>query len=136
MWFYQDKEFTEDMIGDYVGFIYIITNLTNNKKYLGKKNFTKPKTYQKNKKKKRKIVSSDWMKYCGSNKDLQEDVAKSPHPEQNFRREIIRLCASKAEMAYYETKYIFENDCILLESWYNHWVSCKINQNTLGSMRK
>lgn len=135
MWFYKGEQFTEDMINDYVGFVYIIHNVNSNKKYLGKKNFTKPKTYQKNKKKKRKTVSSDWLSYYGSNKTLQEDVAKSTHPEQEFRREIIRLCASKAEMSYYETKLIFMNDCLLLDDWYNHWVSCRINQNTLRSLK-
>ena len=51
MWLYNRIEFTENMIGDNVGFVYLITNTTNGKQYIGKKLFTKSKTYQKNKKK-------------------------------------------------------------------------------------
>ena len=39
MWLYNDQEFTEDMIGDNVGFVYLITNLQNGRKYIGKKTF-------------------------------------------------------------------------------------------------
>lgn len=132
MWFYREVEFTEEMVGDSVGFVYIITNLENNKKYLGKKLFTKSKIYQKNKKKKKKRVTSDWMKYYGSNKELQIDVSTSIDPLKQFRRDIVMLCNSKSELSYYETKFIFLYDCLLLEEWYNSWVSCRINSNTLG----
>ena len=36
-WLYNDTDFTEEMIGDNYGFVYCITNLTNDKKYIGKK---------------------------------------------------------------------------------------------------
>ena len=39
MWAYNDIEFTSEMISDYVGFVYVITNLINKKKYVGKKIF-------------------------------------------------------------------------------------------------
>lgn len=135
MWFYNNQEFTEEMIGDAVGFVYLITNLSNNKKYLGKKSFTKSKSYQKNKKKKKKRVGSDWLSYYGSNKELQEDVATHGAPNNTFKREILKLCYSKSEMSYFETKYIFEYDCLLSDAWYNSWVSCRINGNTLGSIK-
>ena len=74
MWAYKGEEFTENMIDDNVGFVYIITNETNNKQYIGKKLFTKSKTYQKNKKKKKMRVASDWITYTGSNEQLNEDI--------------------------------------------------------------
>ena len=37
MWYYNGEEFTSEMIEDYVGFVYLITNLSDNKKYVGKK---------------------------------------------------------------------------------------------------
>jgi hypothetical protein len=37
MWYYNGEEFTSEMIGDYVGFVYLITDLSNGKKYVGKK---------------------------------------------------------------------------------------------------
>ena len=70
MWFYDGLEFTDEMIGDNVGFVYMIINHSNNKKYIGKKLFTKSKSYQKNKKKRKTRVSSDWLNYYGSNKEL------------------------------------------------------------------
>ena len=36
MWYYEGKEFTSDMIGDNIGFVYIITNKQNGMKYVGK----------------------------------------------------------------------------------------------------
>jgi len=55
-WIYDSKDFTEDLIGDNYGFVYQITNLTNNRKYIGKKFFYSSKTKQvKGKKKKYKM---------------------------------------------------------------------------------
>ena len=50
-WTYQGKEFTSEDINDYQGFVYLITNLENGKKYIGKKFFVKPKVLSKTKKK-------------------------------------------------------------------------------------
>lgn len=132
MWMYNETLFVEDLIEDNVGFVYLIINHQNKKKYIGKKLFKKSKTYQKNKKKKRKKVDSNWIKYFGSNKELQEDVRKTSIDK--IERIILRLCKSKSEMSYFETKYIFENDCLLSDYWYNSWVSCRINKNTLNSI--
>ena len=102
MWLYNGLEFTEEMIGDNVGFVYIITNLSNDKQYVGKKLFVKSKRYQKNKKKKRKFVSSDWMKYTGSNEQLNEDIKKG----DLIKKEIIHLCKTRGWCSYFETKEI------------------------------
>ena len=37
MWYYKNEPYDE--IGEYVGFVYQITNTLTNKKYIGKKNF-------------------------------------------------------------------------------------------------
>ena len=127
MWIYDGKEFTEDMIGENVGFVYLITNLTNNKEYVGKKSFTKSKTYQKNKKKKKTRVSSDWISYTGSNEQLNIDIKNG----DQIRKEIIHLCKSKGYMSYLETKEILVRDCLLNDKYYNYWVSCKIRRSHL-----
>ena len=72
-WIYKKKCFTSEMVKNEVGFVYIIEG--NGKKYIGKKLFTKSKTIQVNKKKKRIRVESDWQEYYGSNEELQKDVA-------------------------------------------------------------
>ena len=127
MWLYNGSEFTEDMISDNVGFVYVITNLTNNKQYVGKKLFTKSKTYQKNKNKKKTRVSSDWMIYTGSNEQLNIDINNG----DQIKKEIIHLCTSKGWMTYIETKEILVRDCLLSENYYNYWVSCKIRRSHL-----
>ena len=127
MWAYKGEEFTENMIDDNVGFVYIITNETNNKQYIGKKLFTKSKTYQKNKKKKKMRVASDWITYTGSNEQLNEDI-KNGH---SIKKEIIHLCKSKGFCSYMESKEILMRDCLLNDKYYNYWISCKIRRSHL-----
>lgn len=127
MWLYQEKEFTEDMIEDNVGFVYLITNTTNDKLYVGKKLFTKSKTYQKNKKKKRKRVSSDWLEYTGSNEQLNEDILSG----HNIKKEILHLCKSKGWCTYWESKEILMRDSLINDKYYNQWLSCKIRRTHL-----
>jgi len=127
MWIYNESEFTEDMIEDNVGFVYIITNLTNNKFYIGKKLFSKSKTYQKNKKKKKKRVSSDWLTYTGSNDQLNIDI-KNGH---QIKKHILHLCKSKGWCSYLETKEILVRDCLLSDKYYNTWLSARIRRSHL-----
>jgi len=66
MWVYQGKEFTSDMIGDYVGFVYCLTDTENGKKYIGKKKFTRKITrppLKGKKRKRRSVAESDWQTY-------------------------------------------------------------------------
>jgi hypothetical protein len=132
-WHHKGQEFTEDMIGDSYGFVYVIVNQTNNRKYIGKKFFSKAgyKTVKGKKKKVRK--SSDWLTYYGSNKELQEDVKNLG--AENFYREILYLCSSRSECSYRETNEIFKQDALLSENYYNSWVTCKIHKaHVLGKV--
>jgi hypothetical protein len=126
MWLYNNKEFTEDMIGDAFGFIYEITNNLDGRKYVGKKFFTRAGTKQIKGKKKKVRLSSGWANYWSSSKELQEDVKKLG--EENFTRKILYLCKSRSECSYRETKEIFTRDALLTEEYYNSWVSCKIHK--------
>ena len=132
MWLYNDQPFEE--VGEYVGFVYRITNLTNNKKYIGKKNFYFSRTKTIKGKKKRSKVESDWRDYYGSNKELNADVAL--HGEGNFRREILRLCKSKAEFGYYEAKYQFDLNVLESDEYYNTWIMCRVHKKHLTSLKK
>jgi hypothetical protein len=126
VWLYNDKEFTEDMVGDWFGFIYEITNLIDGRKYVGKKFFTRAGTKQIKGKKKKVRLSSGWANYWSSSKELQEDVKKLG--EENFSRKILYLCKSRSECSYRETKEIFIRDALLTTEYYNSWVSCKIHK--------
>lgn len=126
MWLYNDIEFTEQDVGDYFGFVYLIENLLDNRRYIGKKFFTRAGTKQIKGKKKKVRLSSGWSNYWSSSKELQEDVKKLG--EENFTRRILYLCKSRSECSYRETKEIFIRDALLSENYYNSWVSCKIHK--------
>ena len=113
-WKYNHQDFVEAPKG-MEGFVYLITNLDNNKKYIGKKHFW---TRQKDKKTgRRKTQESDWRNYFGSCDELNEDVKKLG--EDNFLREILYLCPHKKSMSFYETMEQFKRDVILREDYYN-----------------
>jgi len=134
-WYYEGN-IVEVLPEDCVGFVYLITNNTTGRKYIGKKlakfakttyKVVKLKNGTKKKKKIRSKVDSDWQEYYGSNDVLNEDVGKIG--KDNFTREILRYCKSKTELSYYESKYQFDCDVLLDESiWYNGWISVKVRR--------
>jgi hypothetical protein len=126
MWLYNNKQFIEEDIGDYFGFVYLIENNLNGRKYVGKKFFTRAGTKQIKGKKKKVRLSSGWSAYWSSSKELQEDVKKLG--EENFTRTILYLCKSRSECSYRETKEIFIRDALLTTNYYNSWCSCKIHK--------
>ena len=126
MWLYNDKEFTEEDVGESFGFVYLIENLIDNRRYVGKKFFTRAGTKQIKGKKKKVRLSSGWSNYWSSSKELQEDVKKLG--EENFKRTILYLCKSRSECSYRETKEIFIRDALLTTDYYNSWCSCKIHK--------
>ena len=129
-WLYEDKEFVLD--GDWYGFVYLIENLLNGRKYIGRKYLTKA-GYKTVKGKRKKIrVESDWDDYYGSSSALKEDIDQ--YGKDNFRRTILRLCKSRGECNYFETKYIFDHDAILDPNFYNTWVSCKIQASHVKAL--
>lgn len=134
MWYYENNLFDESLIRDYLGFVYIITDLDTDKKYIGKKFFTKSKIRMVNKKKKRIRIQSDWLDYFGSNKGLIEEVKLKG--SDRFKREIIKLCKSKGECSYWEAKLQFQYDVLYSEDYYNEWISCKIHKSHLRSKMK
>ena len=131
-WIYKG-DIVED-IGNYVGFVYMITNLRTNKRYIGKKNFYFSKTKQVKGKKKRHKVESDWKDYFGSNEELNHHV--NIFGEDQFKREILRFCESKGEMSYFEAKYQFQYDVLESDQFYNSWISCKIHKKHLTFLKR
>lgn len=130
MWYYKDKEFTSDDIEDNLGFVYCITDLSNGKKYIGKKGLVsrrKLPPLKGQKRKRTKIVETDWKKYYGSSDEVKLLVEEQG--ADNFRREILRLCKSKGEMNYYEAKLQFEHDVLLKpDEYYNAFIGVKIHR--------
>lgn len=114
----------------YYGFVYRIVDVLNNKQYIGKKLFYSLKTRQVKGKKKKSKVESDWKEYYGSNEELLKSIEQAG--KQNFERTILKLCRTKGECTYYESKYQFEEDVLLHpEKYYNTWIMCKVHRKHL-----
>ena len=126
-WKYQDKDFTEDLIGNNYGFVYQIKNLTNGRKYIGKKFFYFAKTKQVKGKKKKIKVPSDWQTYYGSSAEVTKDVLQLGH--DCFRREIIHLCVSKGECGYLEAKEQFIRGALETDDYYNTWIMVRVRKS-------
>lgn len=126
-WIYNDIEFTEDLIGDSIGFVYLITNKVTNRKYVGKKLFQFSRTKQVKGKKKKVKVSSDWCTYYGSNTELQNDVIL--HGQENFERVILHLCKSKGECSYLEAKEQFNRNVMESDEFYNTWIMVRVRKS-------
>ena len=132
-WKYQDKDFTEDLIGDNYGFVYQITNLTNGRKYIGKKFFYSAKTKQVKGKKKKFKVSSDWQTYYGSSAELAKDVLSLGHDK--FKREILHLCLSKGDCGYLEAKEQFVRGALESDDYYNTWIMVRVRKSHLKGIK-
>lgn len=128
MWTYQGREVTEDEIESHTGFVYLITNLTNNKKYVGKKLFKSTRTKTIKGKRKKVKSDSDWRDYYGSNAILKEDVKQLG--TENFKREILKLCKSKGTANYFEMKYQIQFEVLERpDEYYNEWIIVKVHRS-------
>ena len=130
-WRYDGKIFDTIDIGDNFGFVYLITNKSNGRSYIGRKYFWSFRTPPG---KKRKVKQeSDWKKYYGSCPELKEDVKK--YGKEIFGREILSLHVTKGQCNYEETKQLFLNN-VLIEAL-DDGSPAYYNSNILGRyMRK
>ena len=110
-WIYNERPFDSDSIGEYFGFVYLITNKSNQRQYIGRKYFW---SFRKPPGKKRKVKQeSDWKRYYGSCPELKEDVKK--YGKEFFSREILSLHTTKGKTNFEETRQLFLNN-VLTES--------------------
>jgi hypothetical protein len=135
-WTYQCLPFTSEQIEDHYGFVYQITDTTNDKKYIGKKFFWNKRRLPplKGKKNRRiKMVESDWQDYFGSSEEVKLLVEQSGR--DRFKREVLVLCKSKGECAYWEAKLQFKYDVLLKDEYYNEFIGCKIHSAHVKTLR-
>jgi hypothetical protein len=132
-WYYENQ-LVEELPEDCVGFVYIITNLTSNRKYIGKKlakfrrttyRVHKLKNGTKKKKKVRSKVNSDWQTYYGSSPELTKDVVALGI--DNFTREILYYCKSKSECSYIEAREQFARRVLETEDYYNGHIQVRVH---------
>ena len=134
-WLYEQKQI-ETLPEDCIGFVYLITNKLTSRQYIGKKLAKFSKTSYKvvklkngNKKRKRikSKIDSDWQTYYGSNDQLNQDIAELG--TENFIREILYYCKSKAECSYIEAREQFKHKVLESDNWYNGQISVRVHGN-------
>ncbi len=126
-WTYQGKE-VEELPQDVVGFVYIITNTTNDRQYIGKKlaQFSRSRPPLKGKKNKRRTkVESDWRDYYGSSDELNEDIVQLG--KDSFKREILFYCYSKSELSYIEAREQFNYKVLESDKYYNGHIRVRVH---------
>ena len=141
MWLY-NNEVVNELPEGCIGFVYLIVNLTNNRKYIGKKlakfsrTSTKTVTLKNGTKKKKKVrskIDSDWLDYYGSSIELNKDVEALG--KDQFTREILFFCKSKAECSYVEAREQFSRRVLESTEYYNNNIMCRIHgSHILGKL--
>ena len=125
-------EVVEELPENCVGFVYLITNLVNDKKYIGKKlarfKVTKPPLKGK-KRKRRSTKESDWRDYWGSSDHLNNDVIL--FGEDKFTREILYLCPSRGLLSYLEAKEQFDRKVLESDEYYNGIINVRVGSSKL-----
>ena len=132
-WLYKNIIVTE-LPDDCVGFVYLITNNSTGRKYIGKKlaKFSKTtyktvklKNGNKQRKKIRRKIDSDWQQYYGSSPELTADVIKLG--AENFSREILFYCQSKSECSYIEAREQFSRRVLESADYYNGHIQVRVH---------
>ena len=111
------------------GFIYKITCLTNNRKYIGKKqckSILKRKPLKGKKNKRCEVIETNWKEYTSSSRELNEDILK--YGKENFKFEILELCDSKFALAYKEAKIQFAEEVLLRDDYYNGIINLRVSK--------
>ena len=127
MWLYKNEviDSIDKMPENTYGFIYQVTHLPTNRKYIGKKVLYFERNVKIGKRelqalkeerkakgiggrppaKKKTVKESDWRTYYGSQAEIKELVSKGK--ESDFSREILKFVDNKKHLTYYECKYLF-----------------------------
>ena len=125
-WTYQGKT-VKEMPEGVEAFVYLITNKSNDMKYVGKKlaKFKTTKPPLKGKKNKRRgTKESDWQTYWGSSDRLNADVETLG--EDNFTREILHYCPSRGIASYLEAREQFERRVLETDEYYNGIINVRV----------
>ena len=132
-WTYQN-EIIEALPEECIGFVYLITNVISGRKYIGKKlakfakttvKTVKLKNGTKKKKKIRSKIDSDWRDYYGSSVELTKDI--NTLGKENFTREILYYCTSKAQCSYIEAREQFSRKVLESNDYYNGHIQVRVH---------
>ena len=91
------------------GFLYLVENKLNGRKYVGIKQFR----FSKNR-------ASDWENYVSSSKWLQRDIKTLG--KDNFKFFIIGVYPDKQSLKYAELAYMVNSNALFRDDYYNQYV--------------
>lgn len=125
MWLYNGNELsTEDIPESAIGFLYRITYLPTNQKYIGRKLLTKAATKKVKGKVKRIRKQSDWQDYWSSSPLIHEMIEKEG--TNNFKREILLFCDTKSALNYAEEKVLYAVGALESDLFLNSNIRSKV----------
>lgn len=129
-WLYKGKELEDsDIPVKAQGFLYLITYLPTNQKYIGRKLLTKAHRRQKNKKVIRTRVESDWREYWSSSPEVKQLVEE--RGADNFVREILVFADTKGQLNYLEEKFLYCVGALESEVWLNSNIRSKMYKRNI-----
>jgi hypothetical protein len=99
-WIFKDNKTRVPNPDKYFGFVYLITNKKNHRKYIGCKQYWQMRH-------RKKYKPSNWKVYTSSSKELCADIEKIG--KRNFKFEIIQEYETKRGLHYYEQFYQMKN---------------------------
>lgn len=86
---------------DWFGFVYVVTDLKQNRHYIGRKYFWSMVTRSTKGRKRKQQRESDWRSYATSSRTLQESVQQTP---ANYARRILYLTRTRGATNYLECR--------------------------------
>lgn len=111
---------------DWLGFVYVIHNTRDDRRYIGKKLLRSTRTRMVKGRRRRTMIASDWQSYWGSNPHVHAD--RDRLGEDDFTRQIVYLVRSKGVLSYLEAKTQFDAGVLLRpDRFYNGIINCRIN---------
>lgn len=106
----KQSDLIETKLKKLCGFTYLITNLLNGKKYIGKKHFW-------SKSKKNGKVESNWKLYTSSSKYVNDDIQQLGI--QSFKFQMIEIYTNKRELSKAENDLILASNAVTSDDYYN-----------------
>jgi hypothetical protein len=125
-WLYKGKPLDEAIIQkEYIGFIYLITQKSTGKRYIGRKMLTAAATKTVKGKKKRTRKDSDWRDYWSSSPKIKAWIEEAGNTD-DFTKEILTFCHSKGSLAYCEELALYQMKVLESSDWLNDNIRSKI----------
>lgn len=138
---------------EYFGFVYLITHIQSQRKYIGRKQLKSVTRHKIKGKIRRKVVTKDsnWKEYTSSSDVLNAEI--ETYGKNAFTFQIIKLCKTKGELGYSEVEEQFARDVLkaklpdgtreyynnnIMSRWFNSSTPStreKIRKSTVGNQR-